>query len=217
MRILALIFLLLCSCAAALPYVAAAASIADRALDWIAQVDRHVSPNLHVLDDAAAQRVRDSIATSRAAAMTVKACGQAGKTGADWPECEQALVDLERHLATLFAAARPLGVQEVGQPGLLGAPPGGVGVLGVPSACSIVKGAEKCPAPAVAPAPAPTVAAPRAIDWDALADGMQPRHDPARDFQCGVVYTSIPPIYGPPCERGEASTVLGEGWGSAGQ
>lgn len=144
---------LTCGCAGALPVIAAAAPVAARALDWIAQVDRHVTPQLERVDAATAQVVKDAIPSARAAAIAVRDCGRAVEGGAKL-DCAAALANLETELDSLFKAGRPLGVQPVGQPGLLGAAPG-FGILGVPSACDIVHGddAVRCKAEAAGPAP----------------------------------------------------------------
>lgn len=148
MRPLALTLLLLTGCAAALPFIAAAIPIAERALDWIAQIDRHATPLLDAVDAATAERVRTAIPKARAAAVAVRDCGRAAEGTGGVIDCATALDTLERELEQLFGATRPLGVQPVGQPGLLGAPPGGVGALGVPSACAIVRGERACGASA---------------------------------------------------------------------
>ena len=137
-------------CAAALPIIAAAIPIADRALDWISQVERHAEPLLDAVDAPTAQAVRDGIPIARSAALAVRNCGLAAQGGSK-VDCAEQLATLERELDKLFGAARPLGVMPVGEPGLLGAPPGGAGILGVPRACEIVRGAEACGA---SPAPA---------------------------------------------------------------
>lgn len=153
MRTIVLVVLLagLCACAAALPFIAAAIPIAERAeraLDWIVQVERHVAPTLDAVDKPTADAVRTAIPKARAAAVAVRDCGRAAQDTGGVIDCARALDDLQRELEALFGAARPLGVQQVDEPGLLGAPPDGVGVLGVPSACAIVRGAAACGASA---------------------------------------------------------------------
>lgn len=141
-------------CAAALPYISAAIPIAERALDWIAQVERHVAL-VDDVDEGLADGVRTAIPVTRASALAVRDCGMRAKGDqAKTVDCASALADLEQQLEHLFKLGRPFGVLPVRQPGLLGAPPDGVGILGVPSPCEIVYGATaaRCQAKAMRPA-----------------------------------------------------------------
>lgn len=127
--------LVLTSCAAALPFIAAAVAVADRAAEWIDRVEAHAEPLIAAVDAATAQRVVDAIRVARAATAQVRERGKAAERG----DYESALDGLEAALSELFAAGRPLGVEQV-PAGLLGAQRDGV--LGVPPPREIVRGAE---------------------------------------------------------------------------
>jgi hypothetical protein len=146
LRVTAAAVFVLSGCAAALPYLAAAVPIAERALDWIEQVERHVSPRLEDVDAATAAAVRDALPVARAAARTALDCGRAADGTVGSVDCADALRALERALAILFDAGLPLGVRPGRRLWLLGAAPDGAGELGVPTACSIVQGEQSCAA-----------------------------------------------------------------------
>lgn len=127
-----------CGCGSALlPAIRAAVDIADRALDVIAQVEEHVSPQLEQVPAAVSQPVLDAITKARAAAEEVRTRGRAAQQG----DYERALDGLEQALAELFRAGAPLGVRQLrdGAPApLLGAQADGT--LGVQSPAEIVRG-----------------------------------------------------------------------------
>lgn len=151
MRILALFFLLCStSCGAGtLPWVIAAA---DRAVAWLAEITEHVD-RYESVNPAAAAVVRAHVPTVEAAAKAVRDCGKTAEGTGSNAGCVQSLEQLEAALAQLLSVASPLGIRPQRDPGLLGA--SGDGVLGVPTPCAVVHGADdaRCRAEGARPAP----------------------------------------------------------------